>query len=147
MTIPRPLLDQINLVVRDMEASVRFYEQAGLEFEPTDADWAAHHRSAHMAGGIDLSLDSVAFAPVWNGGWGGAGNGSVVLGFALPSREAVDAMYASLTAAGARGTQPPFDAFWGARFAIVEDPDGNGVGFQSPSDPEWRTETPPAPGG
>lgn len=146
MTTPRPLLDQINLVVRDMEASVRFYERAGVEFDPTEPEWAGHHRSAHMAGGIDLSLDSAAFAPMWNGGWGGAGTGSVVLGFALPTREAVDEMYASLTAAGARGTQPPFDAFWGARFAIVEDPDGNGVGFQSPSDPERRVAPPSPPG-
>jgi len=38
--------------------------------------------------------------------------------------------------------QPPFDAFWGARYAIVEDPDGNVIGFQSPSDPERRTAPP-----
>ena len=44
-------------------------------------------------------------------------------------------MYADLTGAGYRGQQPPYDAFWGARYAVVEDPDGNAVGLMSPSDP------------
>ncbi len=52
-------------------------------------------------------------------------------------REAADqasvrAFLAELTAVGYRARQPPFDAFWGARFAIVADPDGNDVGLMSP---------------
>jgi hypothetical protein len=45
---------------------------------------------------------------------------------------------------GARppSAQPPFDAFWGARYAIVEDPDGNHIGLMSPSDPALRTAPP-----
>ena len=39
----------------------------------------------------------------------------VVIGFALPSREAVDERYAELTSVGYQARQPPFDAFWGAR--------------------------------
>jgi uncharacterized glyoxalase superfamily protein PhnB len=69
----------------------------------------------------------------------------VVLGFRLASRESVDALYEELTGAGYRGAQPPYDAFWGARYAIVADPDGNSVGIMSPSDPERRSAaTPPA---
>jgi predicted enzyme related to lactoylglutathione lyase len=30
-----------------------------------------------------------------------------------------------------RVRQPPYDAFWGSRYAIVEDPDGNPVGLMS----------------
>ena len=37
------------------------------------------------------------------------------------------------------------DAFWGARYAVVSDPEGNGVGIMSPVDPARRSE-PPAPG-
>jgi uncharacterized glyoxalase superfamily protein PhnB len=47
---------------------------------------------------------------------------SLDFGFSLPSRAAVDASCAELTAAGYEGRQPPFDAFWGARYAIVADP-------------------------
>ena len=56
----------------------------------------------------------------------------------LASRQEVDARYAELTAAGYAGRQPPTDAFWGARFAIVRDPDGNDVGLISPVDPAKR---------
>ena len=54
------------------------------------------------------------------------------LNFALPSRKAVDEMYAELTSAGYAGHLAPIDAFWGQRFAIVDDPDGNIIGLQSP---------------
>ena len=74
----------------------------------------------------------------------------VVIGFALPTREAVDERYAELTSAGYAGRQPPFDAFWGARYAIVADPDGHDVGLMSPMDSSRRTwppeESPGAPG-
>jgi uncharacterized glyoxalase superfamily protein PhnB len=62
-----------------------------------------------------------------------------VIGFAFPSREAVDERYGELTSAGYVGRQPPFDAFWGARYAIVADPDGNGVGLMSPLEESRRT--------
>lgn len=40
---------------------------------------------------------------------------------------------------GHKGRQPPYDAFWGARYAIVADPDGNDVGLMSPLDEKRRT--------
>jgi uncharacterized glyoxalase superfamily protein PhnB len=72
----------------------------------------------------------------------------VVLGFALADRQAVDDRYSELTAAGYEDRQPPFDAFWGARYAIVADPDGNDVGLMSPIDPArraWPPERSPDP--
>ena len=54
-----------------------------------------------------------------------------------------DERYAQLTSAGYLGRQPPFDAFWGARYAIVADPDGNDVGLMSPMEESRRT-WPPA---
>jgi uncharacterized glyoxalase superfamily protein PhnB len=47
-----------------------------------------------------------------------------------------------MVGAGYRGLQEPYDAFWGARYAIVEDPDGRHVGVMSPSDDEHRTAPP-----
>lgn len=49
---------------------------------------------------------------------------------------------------GYLGRQPPFDAFWGARYAIVADPDGNDVGLMSPVEESrrtWPPEESPAP--
>ena len=36
-----------------------------------------------------------------------------------------------MTSAGYRGLQAPYDAFWGARYAVIEDPDGLAVGLMS----------------
>lgn len=44
----------------------------------------------------------------------------------------MDALYAELTGAGYRGTTPPWDAVWGQRYAVVADPDGNGVDLFAP---------------
>ena len=40
---------------------------------------------------------------------------------------AVDATYGELVDAGYDGHREPWDAFWGQRYAIVLDPDGNSV--------------------
>jgi uncharacterized glyoxalase superfamily protein PhnB len=39
----------------------------------------------------------------------------------------VDALYATITGAGFTGKKPPWDAFWGQRYACVLDPDGNQI--------------------
>jgi catechol 2,3-dioxygenase-like lactoylglutathione lyase family enzyme len=65
--------------------------------------------------------------------------GCAVIGFKVLDRERVDELYSELTAFGYVGQQPPYDAFWGARYAIVEDPDGNPVGIMSPVDPDRRS--------
>ena len=125
----RPVLDQVNLVVRDMDAAVAFYRTLGLDIPDTTPEWQGHHRSARAAG-FDFDLDSERFARVWNEG----SRGTPVVGFRLPTRDAVDATFDRVVAAGYRAQQPPYDAFWGARYAVVEDPDGNAVGLMSPID-------------
>ena len=96
-----------------------------------------------MPSGFTLELDSVEFARRWDVGWRGqTGPGRIVIGFELASRAAVDTLFASLTGAGYVGQQPPYDTFWGARYAVVEDPDGNPVGLMSPIDPSRRSAPP-----
>jgi catechol 2,3-dioxygenase-like lactoylglutathione lyase family enzyme len=133
-----PKMDQVNLVVTDMEATVAFYRRLGLTIPDLKDEFQAHHRSARTPGGLDLDFDSVEFARHWDKRWrGGAGQ---VIGFKVESRERVDALYADLTAAGYAGQQEPYDAFWGARYAVVEDPDGNPVGIMSPVDRGQRSD-------
>jgi uncharacterized glyoxalase superfamily protein PhnB len=139
----RPVLDQVNLVVKDMVASVEFYRRLGVAIPDRDPLWDDHHRSAETPGGLDFDLDSEEFAPKWNEGWPGSqARAGVVLGLRVSERDDVDRLYASVVDAGYRGQQPPYDAFWGARYAIVEDPDGNAVGLTSAIDPERRTRPP-----
>ena len=56
------------------------------------------------------------------------------INFELDSVQAVDAKYVEMTSAGYTGHLEPCDAPWQARFAIVEDPDGNFIGLHSPRD-------------
>ena len=145
MTNERPVLNKINLVVKDMDAMITFYRTLGLEIPDTYAEWQAHHRTAAMPEGLDLDFDSDEFAQKWNRGWRSREKGAMgVLGFHVSSRESVDDLFERLTNAGYQGQQDPYDAFWGARYAIVEDPDGNAVGLMSPIDPaRCTTPTPP----
>jgi uncharacterized glyoxalase superfamily protein PhnB len=87
-----------------------------------------------------VDFDTAAFARFWSKGWAGREDlvGRVVLGFGLATREAVDAKYGELTNAGYSGLAAPYDAFWGARYAIVDDPNGIAVGLMSPIDPGRR---------
>jgi catechol 2,3-dioxygenase-like lactoylglutathione lyase family enzyme len=132
-----PAPDQFNLVVSDVEASVAFDRRLGLTVPDADPTWQRHHRTAQFAEGLVLEFDSTEFACHWDKGWTG---GMGVLGFKVDRREQVDEIYADLTGAGYLGQQPPNDAFWGARYAVVEDPDGNAVGIMSPLDPGMRRE-------
>jgi catechol 2,3-dioxygenase-like lactoylglutathione lyase family enzyme len=135
--MPGPIPDQFNLVVTDMDASVAFYRRLGLDIPDTTPEWQNHHRTATLSNGIDLDLDSSDFARYWDHGWR---RGRGVLGFKVESRERVDEIYFDLVEQGYRGQQPPWDAFWGARYAVIEDPDGNAVGIMSPVDPGRRSQ-------
>lgn len=139
-----PGLDQITLVVRDVDASVRFYERLGLAIEPGPAEWSQDHVTLRSRG-LVIDLDSVEFTKLWDKGWRATAAGGVVLGFRLASRPAVDELYADLTGAGYRAQQPPYDAFWGPRYAVVEDPDGNAIGLSSPVDGAQRSAPPQPP--
>ena len=143
MTKVKPVLGQLNLVSADPTASVAFYRRLGVDVADA-AIWrtesGTHHVNAR-SGEFNFELDSTAFAQVWNEGWRNRSDlkGRVVLGFRAVSREAVDEVYADLTAAGYVGLQPPYDAFWGARYAVVEDPDGIAVGLMSPMSADFRS--------
>jgi uncharacterized glyoxalase superfamily protein PhnB len=138
------IFDQINLIVRNMDATLAFYRRLGVDI-PETAVWKTpsgiHHVSLKSSGEFDFAFDSRPLAKQYNHGFA-AERGRVLIGFRLPTREAVDAVYADMTGHEHQGLQPPYDVFWGARFAIVEDPDGNPVGLMSPSDDAHRGRPP-----
>jgi uncharacterized glyoxalase superfamily protein PhnB len=143
--MPGARFSQVNLVAHDLEATLAFYRRLGVEI-PEGAVWRsgahAHHAKAATTGDVDLEFDSRRLAHAYNQGFA-AERGKVVIGVELESRAAVDALWTALLEESVQGLQPPFDAFWGARYAIVEDPDGNPVALASPVDPARRS-APPA---
>jgi catechol 2,3-dioxygenase-like lactoylglutathione lyase family enzyme len=148
MTNQPPVLNQLDLVVADIDASLAFYRRLGMEI-PESAVWrtasGAHHVDLLLPNGLHFHLDSVALTKHFDRGWPDAARSATkaIIGFAVASREAVDERYADLVSAGYSGRQPPYDKFWGARYAVVEDPDGTHVGLMSPLDPA-RRRLPPA---
>src|SRR5262249_36044690 len=140
-----PNLTQLNLVTRDFDASVAFYRRLGLEVEERSAPELGHrHATITFPNGFVLECDNETLAATYNAGWRTPeGSSQAALGFSLPTRDAVDRVYAELIGSGYRGKQPPYDAFWGARYAVVADPDGLDVGLMSPIE-DWYRSWPPA---
>ena len=130
-----PLFAQLDLITADMAATVAFYARLGLTPEVTPD---GVHAEARVHDGVTIEWDTIESVTNWDSRPPAATGGSTVIGFAVQSREAVDDLYAELTGAGYRGHQMPHDAFFGARYAIVDDPDGNPVGLMSPVSAEYR---------
>jgi catechol 2,3-dioxygenase-like lactoylglutathione lyase family enzyme len=126
-----PRLDLLGLVVTDMAASLAFYRRLGLDL-PAEADGEPHVETV-LPGGLRLAWDTVdvvrGFDPDWTAPQGG--NRSA-LAFRCDDPAEVDKVYAELTAAGHHGHKEPWDAFWGQRYAVVHDPDGNAVDLFAP---------------
>ncbi|MFJ7044592.1 VOC family protein [Streptomyces sp. NPDC101112] len=125
-----PRLDAIGMVASDMAASVTFYRRLGFDF-PEGSEEQPHAEAA-LPGGLRLMLDTEetvrSFHPEWRPGRGGGGG----LALLCDSPAEVDAVYEELVAAGHQGELKPWDAVWGQRYAVVLDPDGNGVDLFAP---------------
>lgn len=127
----------INLFVADMSASLAFYRHLGLDVPEARPD--SIHVEIPVAEGVVLELDTIGLSKAYDSGWQDpSGPSRCSFQYLLPAREAVDALYGDLTGAGYHGRLAPFDAFWGARYATVEDPDGNLVSLTSGADPAFR---------
>ena len=122
-----PQFSVIGVVVADMGKSLAFYRRLGLDV-PADADKEPHVEAA-LPGGLKIAWDTIdtirSFEPDWQPPSGGGPK--IGLAFRCDSPAEVDATYRDLTGAGYDGHKEPWDAFWGMRYAVVHDPDGNGV--------------------
>jgi catechol 2,3-dioxygenase-like lactoylglutathione lyase family enzyme len=136
--MPRPNLpgmsvrfNVIEIVVRDMARSLAFYRRLGLDV-PAAAD-TEPHVEASLPGGLRIAWDTQDTIRSFDPGYErGTGHG-MSLGFQLDTPAEVDSLYRELTEAGYKGHKEPWDAFWGMRYAVMVDPDGNGVDLFSPS--------------
>ncbi|GIF76722.1 VOC family protein [Asanoa siamensis] len=128
-----PVPSQVNLLVRDLTASLAFYRLLGWAGEPTGP-----HVEFAFPNGLTVELDEAASVRRWNSGSPPPQPGSGVIGTRLGSRAEVDALWQKIIDAGYESRQAPFDAFWGSRYAIVADPDGHQIGLMSPADDAHR---------
>jgi catechol 2,3-dioxygenase-like lactoylglutathione lyase family enzyme len=122
----------IELVVEDMARSLAFYRRLGLDI-PADAD-GQPHVEVGLAGGLKLAFDTRETIRSFDPSWAPpAGSPRMSLAFGCDSPAEVDKVYGDLVAAGYDGHKEPWDAVWGMRYAVLHDPDGNGVDLFCPT--------------
>jgi catechol 2,3-dioxygenase-like lactoylglutathione lyase family enzyme len=123
-------LDLVGIVTRDMRASLAFYRRLGLD-TPTGAE-GGPHAEVTTPGGLRVAWDAAELVTEIHPGYTAPSGGhGVSLAFRLPSPAAVDEKYSELADLG-HGRREPWDAFWGQRYAVVADPDGNHVDLFAP---------------
>jgi predicted lactoylglutathione lyase len=112
------------LEVQDLDRSMAFYRQLGLEIPdaPPDRPIVVHR----MASGVSLLLTS-GFASRYDPSWVRPESGyQQMLEFYVGNDAAVEQKWNELTGAGYHGRMPPTQTI-GPYAAMVDDPDGNVV--------------------
>ncbi|QYR19677.1 VOC family protein [Paenibacillus sp. sptzw28] len=115
-------LDMIGIIVKDMKRSLDFYRILGLEI-PESANDDIHVEAQQS--GFRLAFDTQETIKDVYGSWDEPVGHRIELAFLCESREAVDELFRKITENGYNGHREPWDAFWGQRYAIVQDADGN----------------------
>lgn len=126
----QPSVSSIYLYVANVSTTAKFYRDMGFEVEEV-----ANFGRVLTPDGLGLEFGTAALTRGYDPGHEPpSGPSRATVNFALESRAAVDELYSAMVERGYTGHLAPIDAFWGARFAILRDPDGNDVGLQSPRD-------------
>lgn len=123
MSVPR--FTGFSISTEDPSPTVAFYRAMGFEAQE---DKHGGGRSCIDASNQHFDVDDLARVPTWNAGIGGAG---VTLGFEVDGEDDVDELVERLAGLGYVVQQPAYDAPWGRRFAVVEDPAGTPVAIMS----------------
>ena len=122
-----PTLNAFSVVATDMAATLAFYRALGLDIaEGADAE---PHAEVVLDGGVRLMFDSLEIVRSLYPEWQPTGPSSfgMAMAFECASPADVDATYERMVGRGHRGEKEPWDAFWGQRYGVLLDPDGNPV--------------------
>lgn len=116
-----PQLNAIGIVVSDMARSIRFYRLLGLDVPETPDEG---HVDAFLPNGVRFMLDTEETVRSFRPDWTRERGNQLGLALECASPSEVDEVYARVTGAGFGGEKEPWDAFWGQRYAQLQDPDG-----------------------
>ena len=118
------MLDAIGIVSHDPKKTIAFYQFFGIELKEAGGP---DHYEATTESGLRLMVDSEELMKKLIPSWQPATGTGIVLCFKQQSPQDVDALVARLQSGGHTIIKPPYDAFWGQRYASVADPDGNHI--------------------
>jgi catechol 2,3-dioxygenase-like lactoylglutathione lyase family enzyme len=122
--------DMVGIVVADIPRSIGFYRLVGLDFPDIAA--GQDYVEVKTANGYRISLNSEELDKKLTSNWVAPRGQRVSLAFLCSSPREVDEAHAKIVAAGHKSIKEPWDAFWGQRYAVVEDPDGAHVSLFAP---------------
>jgi catechol 2,3-dioxygenase-like lactoylglutathione lyase family enzyme len=114
-------LNASGIVVSDMARSIRFYRLLGLDVPETPDEG---HIDTFLPNGFRFMLDTEDVLRSFRPDWSRETGNQLGLAFECATPTEVDEVYARVTAAGFHGEKEPWDAFWGQRYAELQDPDG-----------------------
>ncbi|WP_420594496.1 VOC family protein [Deinococcus sp.] len=126
------ILNYVSFVASNMPRSLDFYRTLGLPIPDGAHLNAAGEPEDHVeisVGDLRIAWETETLIRQVSPGWTAPPPGQSRLGaaFEAVSPAEVDAACERLQAAGFAVKAPPYDAFWGQRYATVTDPDGNSV--------------------
>lgn len=121
--------DMVGLTVADIPKSIAFYEMLGLDFPETAA---GEPYVECKTNGYRISLNALSMVKENDPHWEQPKGHRMELAFLCETPAHVDETHARIVAAGHKSVKAPWDAFWGQRYAIVEDPDGSHVSIFCP---------------
>jgi len=131
----RPRVNIITLAVGNLEQSLAFYRDGlglptkgivGTEFKGTESEPAGATVVFQLQGGLMLALyPRTELAKDANVPHTASSTSEFSLGYAVPSREAVDDLLRRAEAAGAVVTDNPHDRPWGIYSGYFQDVDGH----------------------
>jgi uncharacterized glyoxalase superfamily protein PhnB len=120
-------LDLISIVTQDMAKSLMFYRHIFIIPEGLEKEG---HVEITLDNGLRFAWDTVAtmqsFEPQY------VFTPKQVGAFLCDSPAQVDAQFRHLITRGGKSVKEPWDAFWGQRYALVADPDGNVLDLFAP---------------
>lgn len=123
-------LNAISVTSTDLEKSVQFYSLLGFAFPSFEKD-KKHISSDSEEGEVRLMIDTADLIESITGSKPIPSNHS---SFAIlcDTASKVDEVSAKIKDVGFVVTKEPWDAFWGQRYAIVQDPDGYMIDLFAP---------------
>jgi uncharacterized glyoxalase superfamily protein PhnB len=115
-------LNAVGVTSTNLKKTTQFYSLLGFQFPKFGAD-EQHVESIPQKGEAKLMIDHQAMIKEILGETPQPGNHS---SFAVQydSANELDEVFQKAKAAGFKVVKAPWDAFWGQRYAILEDPDG-----------------------
>ena len=124
-------LNYVAMVASDLEATLAFYRDLGLpipEGAHLNAEGGPEDHIEVTVNGLRVAWESEALARQLNPAWTApTGNARLGIAFEAGSPAELDAICARMAARGHTVSTPPYDAFWGQRYATLRDPDGGSV--------------------